>query len=315
MYKPGGWHRTLLGIFLFLGIVIGFYFRDLLREKPAAAKLVTITSRNLNFVVATTAETIEEVLAEQNVVAPFMGPDESGNYTVQGKKIYIEKPVNIVLIDGGNETQLTTKAVTVGDLLYEQNIGLALTDRVTPGLDAFLAEGSKITIDRIVDLEVSERSEVPFEIQNIKDPDLLYGREVVETLGAAGEKEQLFLMTYKNGVEIKRKLLKTTVLEKPVAEVRKFGTKILIEETIEGRASWYSYRRCICAAHPFYDKGRYVRVTSLSTGKSIIAKINDRGPDLKVHPDRVIDLDAEAYKALAPLGSGTIAVKVELLKN
>ena len=37
--------------------------------------------------------------------------------------------------------------------------------------------------------------------------------------------------------------------------------------------------------------------------------------ELDKFPDRVIDLDAVAYKALAPLGSGTIAVKTELLKN
>ncbi len=81
-----------------------------------------------------------------------------------------------------------------------------------------------------------------------------------------------------------------------------------------GRASWYGYKGCNCAASPDFPKGSYVKVTSLKDPKkSVVVRINDYGPDRKIFPERVIDLDKVAFKKLAGLGSGVIDVKVEPL--
>lgn len=294
---------------LILGTVIGLLLRDFLPKKPVAAKIVKITSRNLKFQVLTKAKTVEEVLAEQKFESA-----NSDRSVIHGMTIEVTRPVKVKLIDGGSEQEVVTEAPTVGDLLFEQKIALAPTDRIRPEAESYLAEHMKIIIDRIVDLEVSEINDIPFEIKLAHDPEILYGREKIIEAGHFGEKEEKFLITYKNGVEIKRELLSRKILEKPLAEIRRFGTKIEIEENTEGKASWYAYKKCMCAAHPFYDKGRYVLVTSLNSGKSIILRINDRGPVLEKHPDRIIDLDSVAFKELAPLRAGTIGVRVELLK-
>lgn len=303
-------------ILILAGIIIGLYLREHLPAKPAAAKLLTISSRNLDYPVATTAKTVGEVLAEQNfditrsVVLP--GGDAPA---LNGITIKVLKPLRVALVDGGKDMTLETRAATVADLLYEQKIGLAVTDRISPDLSAYVGEGMRITIDRIVDVEVTETHDIPYEIKRTDDPESFYGRETVAAPGKAGSKEQDFLITYKNGVEIKRKLLRQRVQEKPQTEVRRFGTKMEVEDRQEGRSSWYAYQKCMCAAHPFFPKGRYILVTSLVTGKSIIVQINDRGPDATFHPDRIIDLDAVAFKQLAPLGAGTIGVRIELLRN
>lgn len=312
-----------LGIILLLGFLGGFFLRELLGQRPVAAvKIVTIKSRNLEFEVETRAQTVEEVFVAEGFSPPY------GNLKVSvtlqepiksGMVVEVSKAVNVNLIDGGNEKQFTTTAATVGDFLFGEKIGLAKTDRLRPSESSYLTEGVKIIIDRIVDLEVPEINEIPYEIRYENDPTTYYGIEEVVRPGYLGTKEEKFLITYKNGVEIKRKLLSSKVLEKPIAEFRRLGTKIEIEEVREGGASWYATKKCQsayggCAAHPFYAKGRFVRVTSLKSGKSIIVKINDRGPELDKHPDRVIDLDAAAFSELAPLLSGTIGVRVELLK-
>ncbi len=300
-------------------LLLGFYLRDFLREKPVAAKLVTIQSRNLEFQVATTAKTVGEVLGEAGFPSDTNTRIHPNDTNLHGITIELLKPVEITLSDAGNEREIKTAAATVDDLLFEEKIGLAVTDRVTPNLPTSLAEGIKVIIDRIVDVEVTEVHEIAYEIKLEHDPESYYGREEIVVPGKLGKREQKFLITYKNGVEIKRKLLKQNILERPEPELRKFGTKVEIEETREGRASWYATKVCLsafggCAAHPFYGFGRYARVTARESGKSIIVRINDRGPELQKHPDRIIDLDAVAYKELAPLGSGTIEVRVELLK-
>jgi rare lipoprotein A len=62
------------------------------------------------------------------------------------------------------------------------------------------------------------------------------------------------------------------------------------------------------AAHPTLPIPSYARVTNLRTGKSIVVRINDRGP---FHGDRVIDLSYTAAYKLGMIGSGSDLVEVQ----
>lgn len=96
------------------------------------------------------------------------------------------------------------------------------------------------------------------------------------------------------------------------ARVR-MGTKTSAYMT-HGSASWYKYKNCRCAASPDFPKGTRVRVRSALSGKFTVVRINDWGPERDIFPERVIDLDAVAFKELAPLGAGVINVSVEPLE-
>jgi rare lipoprotein A len=52
--------------------------------------------------------------------------------------------------------------------------------------------------------------------------------------------------------------------------------------------------------------------TNVDNGKSVIVKINDRGP---FSPGRIIDLDKVAFERIASLGAGVINVKMEEIVN
>ncbi len=296
---------------IILGIVTVLFIQQVFDDSPVAAKIVTVKSRNLKHQVATNANTFGEFLAEQKISSEdYSDADKLGH----GMTVTVSLPVFVTLIDGGDQEIIETRSETVADFIYEQQIALALTDRVSPSETTFLGQNMQIIIDRIVDLEITETNGIPYRGERKHDPEVLYGREELLINGEKGVKEEKFLITYVNGVETKRQLLQSAVLKEPVTEVRVIGTKIEVEHTGEGRASWYAYRGCMCAAHPFYPFGRFVRVTATATGKSIIVRVNDRGPDQTIHPDRVIDLDSVPFKELASLGTGTIGVKVELIK-
>jgi rare lipoprotein A len=64
------------------------------------------------------------------------------------------------------------------------------------------------------------------------------------------------------------------------------------------------------AAHPILPIPSYVRVTNPATAKSVIVRVNDRGPFLH---NRVIDLSYAAAWKLGYIGSGSTRVTVELL--
>ncbi|HZZ09247.1 MAG TPA: septal ring lytic transglycosylase RlpA family protein [Paraburkholderia sp.] len=89
-----------------------------------------------------------------------------------------------------------------------------------------------------------------------------------------------------------------------------------------GRASWYGRgfhgRRtangerydmhALTAAHRTLPLGSYVRVTNPATSRSVVVRINDRGPYAR---GRVIDLSMAAANALDMRHAGTARVKIE----
>jgi rare lipoprotein A len=92
----------------------------------------------------------------------------------------------------------------------------------------------------------------------------------------------------------------------------------------EGVASWYGpdfHGRqtangevfdmySISAAHPTMPLPSYARVTNLGNGRSIVVRVNDRGPYAR---DRIIDMSVGAAKALEFYGVGLANVRVEYL--
>jgi rare lipoprotein A len=89
----------------------------------------------------------------------------------------------------------------------------------------------------------------------------------------------------------------------------------------EGVASWYGKKfhgrltasgerydmYALTAAHRSLPLPTYVRVTNLDNAKSVVVRVNDRGP---FHDNRLIDLSFAAAAKLDMLGSGTARVRV-----
>ncbi len=92
----------------------------------------------------------------------------------------------------------------------------------------------------------------------------------------------------------------------------------------EGVASWYGPdfhgrltangelydMHAISAAHTTMPLPSYARVTNLENGRSIIVRVNDRGPYVR---NRIIDLSIGTAKALDFYGQGLARVRVEFV--
>ena len=100
----------------------------------------------------------------------------------------------------------------------------------------------------------------------------------------------------------------------PATELRPFRDR--------GRASWYGRRfhgkptssgepydmYAMTAAHPTLPIPSYVRVTHSGNGRSVVLRVNDRGP---FHKGRIIDLSYTAAYKLGYVNSGSAEVEVE----
>lgn len=84
-----------------------------------------------------------------------------------------------------------------------------------------------------------------------------------------------------------------------------YGTKFHGQPTANGeKYDLYG----MSAAHKTLPLPSYVRVTNLENGKSVVLRVNDRGP---FYSDRIIDLSFAAAKKLGYAEVGTARVKVE----
>jgi rare lipoprotein A len=67
----------------------------------------------------------------------------------------------------------------------------------------------------------------------------------------------------------------------------------------------------LTAAHPSLPFGTRVRVTSVDTGRSVVVRVNDRGPFVK---GRALDVSYSAAKQLDMTERGVAKVKMEVLQ-
>ena len=91
-----------------------------------------------------------------------------------------------------------------------------------------------------------------------------------------------------------------------------------------GLASWYGRKfhgkptssgerydmYAMTAAHTILPIPSYARVTNLSNGRTVVVRVNDRGP---FHPDRIIDLSYAAAYKLGYVAAGSTRVEVEAI--
>lgn len=93
---------------------------------------------------------------------------------------------------------------------------------------------------------------------------------------------------------------------------------------VRGTASWYGKKFhgqktssgekydmfAMTAAHPTLPIPSYARVVNVANGKSVVVKINDRGP---FHKGRVMDLSYAAAYRLGYAGAGSATVEIEAI--
>lgn len=106
----------------------------------------------------------------------------------------------------------------------------------------------------------------------------------------------------------------------------KYFPKVEYDYDEMGIASWYGpgfdgkrtangerfYQNELTAAHKTLPMPSIVRVTNLENGKSVIARVNDRGPFSK---GRLIDVSSKAADLLGFKGRGTAKVRVQVLEQ
>jgi len=89
-----------------------------------------------------------------------------------------------------------------------------------------------------------------------------------------------------------------------------------------GRASWYQsgtrtasgerfHPNGISCAHRRHAFGTELRVTNLANGKSVVCRVNDRGPYIR---GRIVDLSKGAARVIGMVRRGVVRVSIEVMR-
>ena len=114
------------------------------------------------------------------------------------------------------------------------------------------------------------------------------------------------------------------VWAEPISTFQDAPTRIERNPFFYGIASWYSEKdafmnkytangevfedsKLTCASWDF-EFGTWLEVKNLNNGKSIVCRVNDRGPSKRLH--RVIDLTKTAFRKIADPQKGLVWVSV-----
>ena len=117
----------------------------------------------------------------------------------------------------------------------------------------------------------------------------------------------------------------TSATSKKTLDPKSFKTMKRVPKVITGISSYYGTdfhgkltangevydMYGLTAAHKTLPLNTIVRVTNLSNNKSLILRINDRGPYIK---GRILDCSYGAAKKLGFIAQGTTKVRIELIE-
>jgi resuscitation-promoting factor RpfB len=182
--------------------------------------------------------TVEEAAKQLGVPtdgAWFSAP-ASQDVPLEGMNLEVKTRKNIKLFDGANAPrEIQTTAVTVDELLKNENLTLGPEDAVTNGTEVKLATGAEVYISRTGVTVINVNEPVAPPVEKTNDPNMNQGQQKVVDPGEAGEQISTYRVTVKNGKEISREKIGGKVTKEPKPKKIVVGTKPLPDGEIWDR--------------------------------------------------------------------------------
>jgi resuscitation-promoting factor RpfB len=156
----------------------------------------------------------------------WVSADRNQPVPEQGMELAVKTQKSIKVTDGAEpQRELTTTAVTVDELAKEENLKLGPEDRVTPGGDQKITNGTEVRITRNGVQVINLTMPVPPPDQEIVDNTMFKGEERVEKPGIPGEKIVFFRVSLRNGKEASRETVDERVTKQPTPTIKRVGSK------------------------------------------------------------------------------------------
>ncbi|MGG7059540.1 3D domain-containing protein [Clostridium nigeriense] len=195
--------------------------------------IIKIDGKEETFV--TYKRTVKDVLDIQGVtlnskdkVQPALNSNVS-----EGDTISIKRAVSVELVVGEKNISLETAEDTIEDMLEVEKEelkeqGIEYTDgvdEISPALDTKIEDNLQINLVKVEVKSELAKEAINFDVVLEEDSNLESGLEETRQEGAAGEKEVVYEVVYKNGIEFSKTVKSSKVVAEPVNKIVAQGTR------------------------------------------------------------------------------------------
>jgi len=166
----------------------------------------------------------------------------------EGLDLSVVTPKRLVVKNGAKKAErVTVPALTVREALDELGIRVDDDDRVSPRKKATVDTGDRIVVTKVRTVKKKVREDIDFSTVEKADSDMYEGETSVVRSGQAGSRNVVYRLTFENGEVVKRKALRSTVLEDPVDAIVRVGTKeeeVVTANFAGGSSVWDRLAQC-----------------------------------------------------------------------
>lgn len=248
------------------------------------------------------------------------------SFSIIGMLVIAFQSKTVIINYLGSEKIVKTLASNVGQLISQKNIYLDDTYTLSHNKEEQLQNKMKIDIlkdqelakfdlgnEFKIDAPVTEKIEeieeaISFETETKNNASVNRGQQTVVQKGEEGQKVISYKITYKDGIEVARKLLSEQVIKDPTTQVVEVGTKITTGQVSSRYLDEINRYRSLGAKPTDYSKTIDVKYTVYCLCKKCTGKTPDMpnygntASGLKIIPNagmKVIAVDTRVI----PLGS------------
>ncbi|EAF8327989.1 DUF348 domain-containing protein [Listeria monocytogenes] len=276
--------------------------KDGMEIKYLPARQITINDNGTKKDVWSTKANVADLLKDENITTR---PQDVLNVALDtklknGLEVNINRAIQLSLQNGAKKDTVWTTKTKVSDLLAEKNIKLDQDDRVSPAKDSNLKEKMTVEVTYVNSKAEKKNEQVKFETVYKEDDSLNKGVEKVVQEGKNGKKVVEYKVTFENGKEKKRDVIKENVTSNKTDKVVVRGTKEKVVATPVSNVSTSSATSSSSSSSSTPSGGKTYKMesTAYSGGGTTAYGINlSANPGLKVIAvdPRIIPLGSKVW--------------------
>lgn len=201
----------------------------------------------------TTARTVEGALRQFGIRAEgaYLSAPRTAPVPRTGLALSVRTERSVTFMADGRERTIRTNAATVQEALDQAGITLQGQDTTSVPPTDFPRDGQTVTVLRITGTREVREERIPYATEEVEDPTLFAGTEVVERAGRPGARRVTYSLRTVNGVRQKPRPIADEVVREPVTQLVKVGTKAL-PSSVSGAdgLNWAALAQCESGGRP-----------------------------------------------------------------
>lgn len=257
-------------------------------------KTITVSVNNEVMKITTLRNNLKAILDANGIV---VGEKDKisvnlDSEVADGDVVEIKRAVKVKVAVDNEELEVLTAEDNVGQVLDTEGISMNDLDKIEPAVDTTVSEGLNVKITRVQERVIDEVQEIAFDKEYQKTDEIEQGKEKVLQEGANGERLISSKITFEDGKEVSREVVKDEVQREPVKQIVALGTLGVYRPSRGGSVS-FNYSKVInCEATAYNPLGA---ASTAITATGTVARRNPSGYSTIAVDPSVIPLGTKVY--------------------